>query len=142
LLSGVLLLTGCSFFQSANGACASVQEVVNSLPPADRSDTGVEIMPRIDEELDAAREAQRVFADADVPADFQEAWTRMIGALEENRTTWQDVTPWKGVPGTQMIGVLRLSDAKSKGDEAKNSLNAAADKHGFANCGSAINWQY
>ncbi|MEU5847075.1 hypothetical protein [Saccharopolyspora shandongensis] len=32
--------------------------------------------------------------------------------------------------------------AKQKVDDAKNALNALADRHGFASCGSAIDWRY
>ncbi|MEV0697081.1 hypothetical protein AB0I53_04055 [Saccharopolyspora sp. NPDC050389] len=142
LLAGSLFLSGCSLFQSTDSACSDVKEVVEALPPTNPDDTGVEIMPRIDQQIAAAREAQGVFADAEVPAEFQDAWTGMIGALEENREAWQAVTPWKGAPGTEMIGVLELGSVKQKADDAKNSLNAAADRHGFASCGTAINWQY
>ncbi|MEV0081750.1 hypothetical protein [Saccharopolyspora sp. NPDC050642] len=142
LLAGALLLSGCSFFQNADGACSDVKEVVDAVPPTSPDDTGVEIMPRLDRQIEAGRAAQGVFADAEAPADFQDAWTGMIGALEEDREAWQSVTPWKGAPGTDMIGVLQLGAAKQKVDDAKNALNAAADRHGFASCGSAIDWRY
>ncbi|MEU6266871.1 hypothetical protein [Saccharopolyspora shandongensis] len=128
--------------QSANGACSDVKEVVDAVPPTKPDDTGVEIMPRLDEPIAAAREAQGVFADAEVPADFQDSWNGMTEALQEDREAWQSVTPWKGAPGTDMIGVLQLGSAKQKVDDAKNALNAAADRHGFASCGSAIDWRY
>ncbi|MFI0466254.1 hypothetical protein ACH347_19435 [Saccharopolyspora sp. 5N102] len=51
-------------------------------------------------------------------------------------------TALKGAPGTDMIGVLQLGAAEQKADDAKNALNAAADRHGFATCGSAIDWRY
>ncbi|MFC4013497.1 hypothetical protein ACFOY2_40155 [Nonomuraea purpurea] len=134
-----MVLAGCWSGQGANDACLDVRKVAASFPHIKPDDSGTTIIPRIDEELAAAREAQRTFAD-DVPPDFRNAWARMIDALQANRKAWQDATPWKGAPGTDMIGVLNLGEAKA--DEAKKALDAVADKHGFDYCGTAISWQY
>lgn len=144
LAAVVVSLVGCSSpstQEATNGACSDVKEVVDKQPKLGGDDDGTKFIPAIDKELDAARDAQGDFADADAAADFVGAWKKMVGAMEENRKAWKTVTPWRGAPGTDLVGVLGLAEASSKVDTAKKSLNAAAKKRGYTTCAS-IKWQY
>jgi hypothetical protein len=144
LVSAGLSLTGCSSpspQERINDACADVKKVVDAQRKLGPDDNGTAFIPVIDKEYAAARKAQAHFAAANAAADFTAAWNNMLSAMWGNRKAWQNVTPWRGAPGTEMIGTLNLAEAKTKLDEAKKSLNAAAHKHEYTTC-AAITWQY
>jgi hypothetical protein len=142
-LAAALLLASCSSpSDKVNDACSLVKDVTSSVPGIKEQDGANEIVPRIDQQLDAARKAQSAFQEANADAELQAKWNNMIGALQENRDMWEASRNPRRARGTDMVIALGLAAKKERADTAKTELKVAAEKSGLAACGDPIKWQY
>lgn len=145
-----VLLSSCSGSptEQIGAVCADVHKKVDGNPTVQGHDTAREILPTLDADLAAARDARvklgeiKPASDQDLPRhnEFISQWDQLIGSTQKLRDIWQDPTQGQGWRfGADVVYVLRISVEDSRVKDARHTLTDAANKYGVPNCAD-IRW--